>query len=147
MANASTIFASPESLGFRREALAGAAGILPGHLIIQSGVDVVVNATADDVPVRALFADLSVGDAGSISRAYADNETVNYREAPKGAFVIGRFESGITLAAGVEVASAGDGTLKAPAVPGVGVLGYLQEVVTSGVGAESGTGFGRIAIL
>lgn len=146
MAGASTIFVSPNAPGLRREALAGAAGILPGHLLINSGADVVVNASADDVPVRALFADLNVGNAGDISKAYIDNENVNYGTASKGSFVTGRFESGITLAVNAEVASAGDGTLKAPAAPGVGVLGYVTEVVTAGVGANSGAGFGVIEI-
>lgn len=144
---ASAIFVSPNAPGLRAEALAGANGILPGHLLIQSGVDVVVNATAEDVPVRAMFADMSVGDAGNISRAYVDNETVNYGDAHSGALVTARFAGGITLAHGAEVASAGDGTLKAPAVAGVGVLGYVQEVVTAGVGASSGAGFGVIRIL
>jgi len=144
---ASAIFVTPEQPGTRAEALAGAAGILPGDLLIQSGVDVVVNATAEDVPVAALFADISTGGAGRLDTAYLDNETVNYAAAQKGALVTARFAVGITLAHGAEVASAGDGSLKAPAVAGVGVLGYVQEVVTAGVGASSGTGFGVIRIL
>ncbi len=147
MAGASTIFVSPNADGLRREALAGAAGILPGHLLINSGADVVVNATAEDVPVRALFADLNVGDAGDINKAYLDNENVNYGSASKGSFVTARFAGGITLAVNAEVASAGDGTLKAPAVAGVGVLGHVTEAVTSGAGAISGAGFGVIEIL
>lgn len=143
---ASAIFVSPNAPGIRGGALAGAAGILPGHLLIQSGVDVVVNATAEDVPVRAMFADIG-NDAGTISAAYLDNETVNYGDAHPGALVTARFAGGITLAHGAEVASAGGGTLKAPAVAGVGVLGYVQEVVTAGVGAKSGSGFGVIRIL
>ncbi|MCK5614639.1 hypothetical protein KAR91_72915 [Candidatus Pacearchaeota archaeon] len=144
---ASSIFVSPELPLLRREALAGAAGILPGHLLIQSGADVIVNATAEDVPVRALFADLSIGEAGDITRAYVDNETVNYGSASKGSFVTARFGGGITLAVNAEVASAGDGTLKAPAVAGTGVLGYVTEVVTSGAGATSGVGLAVIEIL
>jgi len=144
---ASAIFVSPNAPGLRSEALAGAAGILPGHLLIQSGVDVVVNATAEDAPVRAMFADISIGEAGNINRAYVDNETVHYGDAPKGSLVLARFGGGVTLTVGAEVASAGDGTLKAPAVAGIGVLGYVQEVVTSGVGAKSGAGFGVIRIL
>jgi hypothetical protein len=144
---ASAVFVSPELPGIRGEALAGAAGILPGHLLIQSGVDVIVNATAEDVPVRAMFADINIGDAGTIATAYVDNENVHYGDAQKGSLVTARFAGGITLAHGAEVASAGDGTLKAPAVAGVGVLGYVQEVVTAGVGAKSGSGFGVIRIL
>ena len=68
---------SPEGQYLRREALADAAGILPGHLLIKTATGVAVNATADDVPVRALFANLSVGDAGDETRAYASGETVN----------------------------------------------------------------------
>jgi len=144
---ASAVFVSPSSPAVRSEALAGAAGILPGHLIIQSGVDVVVNATAEDVPVRAMFADISTGDSGTISTAYVDNETVHCGDAAMGSLVTARFAAGITLAHGAEVASAGDGTLKAPAIAGTGVLGYVQEVVTAGVGATSGSGFGVIRIL
>ncbi len=144
---ANSIFVSPNAPALRREAPAGAAGILPGDLLIQSGVDVVVNATAEDVPVRALFADINIGDAGDISTAYADNETVFFGSASKGSYVTARFGVGVTLAVGAEVASAGDGALKAPAVAGVGVLGFVQEVVTAGVGASSGAGFGVIEIL
>ena len=124
---------SPEGQYLRREALADAAGILPGHLLIKTATGVAVNATADDVPVRALFANLSVGDAGDETRAYASGETVNYVSASKGSYVKAILADGQTIAAGAELASNGDGTLKAPAAAGVGVLGYATEaVITSG---------------
>lgn len=145
---ANSICLSPNGQYLRREALSGAAGILPGHLLIEddSG-EVVVNATADDVVLRKLFADINIGDAGDIARVYTDGENVHYVSAVSGDFVTARFAGGITLALNAQVASAGDGTLKAPAAPGVGVLGVVKEVVTAGVGAESGAGFAVIELV
>lgn len=141
---ANKILLSPEAPDYRTEALAGAAGILPGHLIEMSGEDFIVNNSVDAVNPDMLFADISVGDAGDITRAYVDNETVNGFAAPKGARVLARFAGGITLAKGAAVASAGDGTLKAGAT--TAIIGYVQEVVTAGAGAESGAGFGVIRV-
>lgn len=134
---------SPEGQYLRREALADAAGILPGHLLIETATGVAVNSTADDVPVRALFANLSVGDAGDETRAYASGETVNYVSASKGSYIKAILADGQTIAKGAELASNGDGTLKAPAVAGTGVLGYAAEAVTT----SGSTAFIEIEIL
>lgn len=144
---ANSICQSPNGQYLRREALADEAGILPGDLLIETATGVAVNGTADDVPVRALFADINIGDAGDISRAYTNGETVHYVSASKGSFVTARFDSGVTLALNAEVASAGDGTLKAPASAGTAVLGYVKEVVTAGAGSESGAGYAVIELL
>ena len=144
---ANSVCLSPNGQYLRREGKAGAAGILLGDLLIETATGVAVNDTADDAPVRALFADINIGDAGDISRAYTLGETVHYVSASKGSYVTARFDSGVTLAVNAEVASAGDGTLKAPASAGTAVLGYVKEVVTAGVGSVSGDGFAVIEIL
>ena len=125
------IFLSPMGQYLRREKLADAAGILPGHLLVETATGVAVNGTADDDPVRALFADISIGDAGDTSRAYSLGETVNYASASKGSYVSAILADGQTIAVGAELASNGDGTLKAPAVAGTGVIGYATEAVTT----------------
>lgn len=132
-----SICLSPEVTYPRREAAANAAGILPGHLLVQTAAGVSVNGTADDVPVRAIFADINIGDAGDLDTAYVSGENVHYISAPSGSYVTGRVGASITLTKGAEVASAGDGTLKAPAAAGVGVIGYAQEAVATGAGESA----------
>lgn len=145
---ANSICLSPNGQYLRREAPANAAGILPGHYLKElSTGKAAVDTTADGVTLRRLFADINIGDAGDISRAYTLDENVHYFAAVPGGFVTARFESGITLALNSEVASVGDGTLKGPAAPGVGVVGIVKEVVTAGVGAESGAGLAVIELV
>ncbi len=138
-----TICLSPNAQYIRNEAAADAAGILPGHLLIETSTGVAVNATADDVPVRALFADINIGDAGDISTAYASGENVHYISASKGAVVNAILADGQTIAVGAEIASAGSGEVKAPAAAGVGVLGYAKEAVTT----SGSTAFIKIQLL
>lgn len=145
---ANSICLSPNGQYLRREALAGAAGILPGHLLTENASgEVVVNATADDPLARKLFADINIGDAGDITRAYTDGENVHYFTAVSGDYVMGRFGAGITLALNAQVVSAGDGTLKGAAVTNVAVVGIVKEVVTAGAGSESGAGFAVIELV
>ena len=143
MATGNTICLSPSGQYLRREAKADAAGILPGNLLVETATGVAVNGTADDVPVRALFADLSVGDAGDITRAYTLGETVNYVSASKGSYITAILADGQAIAKGAELASAGDGSVKAPAAAGVGVIGYATEAVTT----SGGVAFIEIEIL
>jgi hypothetical protein len=128
---ANSICLSPNGQYIRNEASADAAGILPGHLLIETATGVAVNATADDVPVRALFADINIGDAGDITRPYTSGENVHYVSASKGVLVNAILADGETIAVGDEIASAGGGEVKAPASAGVGVLGYAKEAVTT----------------
>ena len=128
---ASSICLSPNGQYLRREKAADAAGVLPGHLLIETATGVAVNATADDVPVRALFADINIGDAGDISRAYTIGENVHYVSASKGSYITAILADSQTIAVGAEIASATGGEVKAPAVAGTGVLGYATEAVTT----------------
>ncbi len=109
---ASSICLSPNGQYLRREKAADAAGVLPGHLLIETATGVAVNATADDVPVRALFADINIGDAGDISRAYTNGENVHYVSASKGSYVTAILADSQTIAVGAETGEV------APAVPG-----------------------------
>lgn len=143
---ANSICLSPAGQYIRKEGKAGAAGILPGHLLVETATGVTVNGTADAVALQALFADINIGDAGDITRAYTDGENVHYVAATKGTLITARVGN-LTLAIGDQVAAAADGTVKAPAAAGVGVIGYVKETVTSGTGAESGAGFVKIQIL
>lgn len=134
---ANSICLSPNGMYLRREASAGAAGILPGHLLEKSGADVVVHATADGKPSVLLVADINIGDAGDITRAYTDGENVHHVQLVPGEYVTLVVGASQTLAIGDELASAGDGTVKAPAVAGTGVLFLADEAVTTGVGESA----------
>jgi hypothetical protein len=127
----SSICLSPNGQYLRREAAADAAGILPGHLLIETATGVAVNATADDVPVRALFADINIGDAGDVTTAYGNGENVHYVAATKGSYITAVLADSQTITKGAEIASASGGEVKAPAVAGTGVLGYATEAVTT----------------
>lgn len=95
------------------ERLAGAAGILPGHLVKETGLaDVVVHATAAGNAQR-LFAQSNIANGGTIDTAYADNETVSY-----GAYHQGQEVHALVAASAAAIVvddaleSAGDGTLR-----------------------------------
>lgn len=114
----------------RFEALADAAQS-PGHLLERTTTGVKVNATADDVVPEILIADVSVGEAGDITRAYTTGETVHFVAPPPGTIVKMILSTSQTIAIGAQLASTGDGTVKAPAVANVGVVGYAVEAVTT----------------
>ncbi len=126
---------TPQGTYYEREAQAVAAGIVPGHLItrIASG-KVQVHATADGIPDIIRIADISTGDAGGPDRVYAADELVNYLEMSTGKYVGILVGASQTIALEGELASAGDGTFKSPAVAGTGVLFKADEAVTTGVG-------------
>lgn len=132
---ANCILLSPEGTYFHRENLAGAAGIRPGYLLQVNGSnEVVAHATADAQPSTALVADISIGDAGNISRVYTDGETVNSVVVSNGAKVTLVLSASQTIAKGAQLASAGNGQVKAPASAGVGVVAIADEAVTTGAG-------------
>ena len=129
---------SPNGQYLRREATASAAGILPAMLLERdSSGEVDAHSTAEAKPAVLRVADLSVGDAGDITRAYTDGETVNYVELSAGQYVTLRVGASATIAIEGELASAGNGYVKSPAVAGTGVLFIADEAVTTGVGEEA----------
>lgn len=133
-----SICLSPHGSYLRREALSSAAGILPGLLIQRAAGEVAVFATADVKPAVLRVADLSVGDAGDVTREYADGETVNYVEGMSGGtYVTLRVAASQTIAIDGELASNGDGYVKSPAVAGTGVIFIADEAVTTGAGEEA----------
>lgn len=95
------------------ERLAGAAGILPGHLVQETGLaDVIVHGTAATNAQR-LFAQINISNAGTLADAYLDNETVSY-----GAYHGGQEVRALVAASAAAIVvddpleSAGDGTLR-----------------------------------
>lgn len=132
-----TICLSPEGRYLRREGLANAAGILPGHVLSRLATEKVeVHGTAEAKPPVIRIADLSVGDAGDITRAYTLGETVHYVTPSAGDSVLLRLGQNQVIAIEDELASAGDGTVKAPAVAGAGVVFIADEAVTTGAAEE-----------
>jgi len=117
------------------ERLAAAAGIIPGHLVIEASGTVAVNATADAL-AQKLFAQTNLAVAGDIDTAYASGETVSY-----GAYHAGQEVNGIVAASaaaiadGAPVASAGDGTLKIGTA--ATAIAYAMEAVDNSGGGSS----------
>lgn len=115
------------------ERLAAAAGILPGHLVIEASGTVAVNATADALAPK-LFAQTNLATAGDIVTAYASGETVSY-----GAYHAGQEVNGIVavgaaaIADGAPIASAGDGTLKVGTA--ATAIAYATEAVDNSGGS------------
>jgi hypothetical protein len=135
---ANSICLSPNGQYLRSEAKALAAGILPGHLIQRdSSGEVAVYATADGKPSVIRVADINIGDAGDITRAYTAGENVHYVELVPGDYVTLRVGASQTITVESELASAGDGTVKTPAAAGTGVLFIADEAVTTGAGESA----------
>jgi len=115
------------------ERLSNAAGILPGHLVIETGGLVGVNATADAL-AQKLFAQTKLSIAGDIDTAYASGETVSYGAYHAGQEVSALVAAGATaIPDGSPVASAGDGTLKVGTV--ATAIGYATEALDNSGGA------------
>lgn len=135
---ANSICLSPNGQYLRREAKSSAAGILPGHLLERgTNGQVAVDSTADGKPSVLRVADINIGDAGDITRAYTSGENVHYVELVPGNYVTLRVGASQTITVESELASAGDGTVKTPAVAGTGVLFIADEAVTTGVGESA----------
>lgn len=94
------------------ERLAGAAGILPGHLVEEASGEVVVHSTAAGMAQR-LFAQTNLAVAGDIDTAYTDGVTVSYGAYHAGQEVNALVAAGaVAIADGDALESAGDGTLR-----------------------------------
>lgn len=117
------------------ERIANAAGIIPGHLVIEALGKVGVNVTADALAPK-LFAQTNLATAGDIDTAYADGETVSYGAYHAGQEVNGIVAAGAgAIADGAPVASAGDGTLKIGTA--ATAIAYAMEAVDNSGGATA----------
>ena len=117
------------------ERIAAAAGILPGHLVIEALGKVAVNATADAL-AQKLFAQKNIATAGDIDTAYADAETVSYGAYSSGQEVNAIVAAGAAaIADGAPLASAGDGTLKIGTV--ATAIAYAMEAIDNSGGAAA----------
>jgi hypothetical protein len=117
------------------ERLANAAGIIPGHLVIEALGKVGVNVTADALAPK-LFAQTNLAVAGDIDTAYADGETVSYGAYHSGQKVNGIVAAGAdAIADGAPIASAGDGTLKIGTA--ATAIAYATEAVDNSGGGVS----------
>lgn len=125
-----TIFASPNGTQIKKEAVAGGA-ITPGNLLIYSGANVVVNATADSALGLILVADKNLSVGGATDTAYASGETVFYRRPVPGELVNLVLATSQTIDVGDELATATGGQVKAPAVAGTAVQFIAKEAVTT----------------
>lgn len=115
------------------ERAANAAGILPGHLVVEALGKVGVNVTADAL-CQKLFAQTNKAVAGDVDLAYASGETVSY-----GAYHAGQPVSALVAAGadaiidGAPLASAGDGTLKLGTA--ATAIAYATEALDNSGGA------------
>lgn len=135
MAEANTIPLSPLGTYFKRERIAGAAGIKPGYMLeLNASNQVIAFATPDAKPDVLRIADIDVGNAGTIRGTYASGDTVNYVEVAAGAYITLVLAPSQAIVAGDELTGNGAGPVKAPAVAGTGVVFIADEDVTTGVG-------------
>lgn len=117
------------------ERLANAAGILPGHLVIEALGKVGVNVTADAL-AQKLFAQSNLATAGDIDTAYADGETVIYGAYHAGQEINAIVAAGAAaIADGAPLASSGDGTLKIGTA--ATAVAYATEAIDNSGGATS----------
>ena len=127
------------------ERLAGAAGILPGHLVEESGAaDVVVHATAA-ANAQRLFAQSNIANGGTIDTAYADNEAVSYGAYHAGQEVnalVAASATAITLGAALE--SAGDGTLRIATADAATDTAQRDAIVAYAMEAVDNSGGGTV---
>lgn len=93
---------------------AGAAGILPGHLLRLSTTlgDVLVDNGAAGATPTSLWAIEDLTQGRGISDAYADNDRVLCYYGLPGDIIFPLVETGAVLTQGVFLESAGDGTLQ-----------------------------------
>jgi hypothetical protein len=123
--------------GIIKEAVAAAAGILPGHrldLTLNAGVlEVGVGAAAGALDAgRAAFAVENSEIGNEVSVVYADNSQVKYVVGHKGDEVQARAVVALTWATGAPLYAAAGG--RVTDVPGTGIqaLGYaLSDVAGS----------------
>ncbi len=117
------------------ERLANAAGIIPGHLVIEALGKVGVNSAADALAPK-LFAQTNLATAGDIDTAYANDETVSYGAYHAGQTVNAIVAAGAAaIADGAPIASAGDGTVKVGTA--ATAIAHATEAVDNSAGASS----------
>ena len=93
------------------EAVAGASGIYPGHLVkLNSDAEAVVHDTEGGVAERA-FAVEDAFQGNTVSDAYTEDEKLMYHIQQRGGRVNALIQAGQNLAVGDILISAGDGTL------------------------------------
>ena len=116
---------------FIRERIAAAAGILPCHLVKESGSTIAVN-NDNGTKAQPLFVQLKASVGGDINTAYASGETVRYGVYHTGQEVTALVAAGaLAITDGTPLTSAGDGTLKV-GTPDNAVAYALQDVDNSG---------------
>jgi hypothetical protein len=127
------IFLSPHGTQIKKENLLDSGTLLPGQLITETATGVVSQSVADAVAMPVLIADLSVSIAGAIDTEYntTDNQRVNYRAPVSGELVVLILADVQTIAVGDQLAPDGNGNVKAPAAPNVGVYFTAKEAVTT----------------
>lgn len=127
------------------ERLAGAAGILPGHLVEESGTaDVIVHGTAA-VNAQRLFAQANIGNGGTIDQAYADNETVSYGAYHSGQEVNALVAASATaIALGAALESDGDGTLRTATADAATDTVQRDSIVAYALEAVDNSGGGTV---
>lgn len=134
----------------RIEELAGAAGILPGHLLTYDGSgDVIVHGTADGNAGNKLVADVTMTPdtityptTPKIDLPYANGDTVYAMVASPGDVFNMLLAASENAAKGAALVSQGDGTLKvegtidATVIVGA-IIGYAAEAVDNSGGGSA----------
>lgn len=127
-----TVILSPNANVTPYEALLETAAINVGYLVEETTDGVQANSTANETDPAVLIANLSVGDAGGIDRAYVVGETVNYFAPTKGVKVLMKIANAVAITKGDKLASAGDGTLIVATVDGSEIAQATETVTASG---------------
>jgi hypothetical protein len=139
------------------EELAGASGILPGHLLTYSSGEVIVHGTADGNVGSKLVANLTLTPdtitnptTAKLDLPYADGDTVYCIAASPQDLLNMLLAAGETAAKGSALVSNGDGTLKVEAtldatVIAGAILGYADEAVDNSGGATAARILVRVA--
>ena len=127
------------------ERLAGAAGILPGHLVQESGAaDVVVHAVAASNAQR-LFVQTNKANGGTLADAYADNETVSYGAYHGGQEVRALVAaSAPAIVVGDALESAGDGTLRKAVADAASDTAQRDAIVGYAIESVDNSGGGTV---
>jgi len=126
------------------EKLAGAAGILPGHLLQITSTDtVVVHSTSGGTGATAV----AVEDAimgGTVDTAYANANYVRYVFPSPGDILQIRLTDVVAYVVGDKLISAGDGTLKKTALTPAKTFGEIVEAADYSVAVSARLGKVRI---
>lgn len=127
------------------ERLAGAAGIIPGHLLTEVGATVVVHPTAAG-NAQKLFALTNLPIGGTIDDAYADATTVRYGTAHSGQPIYALVAaSAAAIVVDDALESAGDGTLRKQVTNATPTAAETNAIVGYAIEAVDNSGGGSIA--